>query len=76
MPICVAGMHRSGTSMVGRLLYQGGLYLGPDSELMPPGPDNPDGYWENRRFLQINDGILEEILAPVPMPTDGGPWAF
>ena len=35
MPICVAGMHRSGTSMVSRLLYQGGLYLGPDSEMMP-----------------------------------------
>jgi hypothetical protein len=47
--------------MVSRLLYQGGLYLGPNSELMPPGPDNPDGYWENRRFVQINDGILEEI---------------
>jgi hypothetical protein len=47
--------------MVSRLLYQGGLYLGPDSEMMPAGPDNPDGFWENRRFLQINDGILEEI---------------
>jgi hypothetical protein len=59
MPIvCITGMHRSGTSMVAGLLRQCGLYLGPDEELMPPTADNADGYWENLRFVEINDELL------------------
>src|SRR5260370_30538384 len=58
MPIVVAGMHRSGTSMVAALLYHAGLYLGARKELMPPGPDNEDGYWENVRFVELNEELL------------------
>ncbi|MBA2597653.1 MAG: sulfotransferase [Chloroflexia bacterium] len=61
MPVCIAGMHRSGTSMVAKLLHESGLYLGPDSDLIPPGPGNPEGFWENRRFVQINSRILKEL---------------
>jgi hypothetical protein len=33
--ICIAGAYRSGTSMLTGLLHYCGLYLGPESELMP-----------------------------------------
>jgi hypothetical protein len=65
MAICVAGMHRSGTSLVANLLRQCGLHLGHAEDLMPPAADNPDGYWENVRFVQFNDGLLEHL---------GGNW--
>src|SRR5262245_316296 len=61
MPVCITGMHRSGTSMVAKVLRQGGLYLGPDSDLLPLQPDNPDGHWENRKFIRINDEFLEQL---------------
>lgn len=67
MPVCIAGMHRSGTSMVTRLLNLCGLYLGRDNELLESAPDNPEGYWENTRFMILNDEILAEL---------GGAWDF
>ena len=68
MPICIAGMHRSGTSMVARLLNLCGLYLGPESEFRPPGPDNPEGYWENIHFVEINDRLLAHLDAGWDLP--------
>ena len=64
-PLCIAGAHRSGTSMVTRLLRDCGLNLGPEADLMPAQPDNPDGFWENLRFVAINDEILNSL---------GGAW--
>jgi hypothetical protein len=32
---------------------------------MPASPDNPVGYWENKRFVEINDSILKVL---------GGSW--
>jgi hypothetical protein len=59
MPIAIVGMHRSGTSMVTRLLNLCGLDLGPEADLMPPiEADNSEGYWENVNFVWINDEIL------------------
>jgi hypothetical protein len=58
MPICIAGMHRSGTSLTARLLNLSGLYIGPESDMLPAGPSNSDGVWENARFVEINDAIL------------------
>jgi hypothetical protein len=63
--ICIAGMHRSGTSMVARLLNRCSVSLGPESDLLPAGPDNPDGFWENRRFLAVNEAVLQRL---------GGSW--
>jgi hypothetical protein len=72
MPVCIAGMHRSGTSMVTKLLHESGLYLGPESDLIPPGPGNPEGFWENRRFVQVNTRILKVLRGawdyPPPVP--------
>jgi hypothetical protein len=42
--ILVMGMHRSGTSPVARVLGLLGLDL--PNALLPPGEDNPLGYWE------------------------------
>ncbi len=74
MPVCIAGMHRSGTSMITKLLNESGLYLGLESDLIPPGPGNPEGFWENRRFVRINSRILRELGGgwdyPPPIPDD------
>ncbi|HEY7002121.1 MAG TPA: glycosyltransferase [Candidatus Udaeobacter sp.] len=63
--ICIAGAHRSGTSMLTRLLHACGLYLGPKDELMPPQADNPDGFWEHLGFVALNDELLNQL---------GGAW--
>jgi GT2 family glycosyltransferase/glycosyltransferase involved in cell wall biosynthesis len=63
--VCIAGAHRSGTSMLTRLLHVCGLDLGPETDLMPARPDNPDGFWENLRFVSLNDELLGEL---------GGAW--
>jgi lipopolysaccharide biosynthesis protein len=65
MIVCITGMHRSGTSMIARLLNLCGVYLGPESDLISPADDNPEGFWENKNFLDLN----EEILALF-----GGSW--
>jgi len=56
--VCILGMHRSGTSVVSRLVNLLGVDLGSDSYLTASGPDNPKGYWEHRAFVEINDRIL------------------
>ena len=63
-PICIAGMHRSGTSMVARLLQACGLFLGPEREL---GADSTNGeqHWENVKVVALNDEILNRL---------GGSW--
>ncbi len=57
--ICVAGMHRSGTSMIARLLNLCGLDLGDEKDMMPASPANPEGYWEHIWFNYYNNQILE-----------------
>jgi hypothetical protein len=66
-PVCVAGMHRSGTSTVAQLLYRCGLYLGKMKDLRAARSDNPEGYWEHRRLARLNERILESF---------GGGWDF
>jgi GT2 family glycosyltransferase/glycosyltransferase involved in cell wall biosynthesis len=63
--ICIAGAHRSGTSMVTRLLHRCGLALGSESDLMPPQADNPEGFWEHLGFVALNEELLNEL---------GGAW--
>jgi hypothetical protein len=65
MPICIAGMHRSGTSMIARLLNLCGLNLGPADRLLKPAPDNPEGFWESLPFIEINKKLLATL---------GGTW--
>jgi hypothetical protein len=65
MPVAIAGMHRAGTSMVARVLRICGLDLGNDQDFAPPAPDNTEGYWEDLRFVAMNDRILDAF---------GGAW--
>src|SRR5262249_19110844 len=51
--------------MLTRLLHICGLYLGPESALMPAQPDNPEGFWEHLGFVALNDELLNEL---------GGAW--
>jgi glycosyltransferase involved in cell wall biosynthesis len=64
-PICVLGMHRSGTSLITGILKILGVYLGPDGHLMKPRNDNPKGFWENQLLTDIDDEILSRF---------GGTW--
>jgi O-antigen biosynthesis protein len=59
--VCIAGMHRSGTSMVARMVNLCGLYLGDEDEFLPAAADNPKGFWENKNFLNINEKILSHF---------------
>ncbi|MDE2307763.1 MAG: hypothetical protein KGJ97_05660, partial [Xanthomonadaceae bacterium] len=54
--IIVLGMHRSGTSAMTGVLGLLGVELG--TRLMPPGPDNPQGFWENLDAVQIDERLL------------------
>jgi len=58
MITCITGMHRSGTSMIARLLNLCGVYLGEEEDLIPPEKDNPEGFWEHIKFQGINEEIL------------------
>lgn len=51
--------------MVARLAREAGLDLGREADLTPAKQENPDGFWENVRFVSINDEILADA---------GGAW--
>ena len=51
--------------MVAHLLHECGVYLGPEEALMSASPENPDGYWENKRIVALNDSLLDTL---------GGAW--
>lgn len=57
--LAIAGMHRTGTSMVAKTLREGGVYLGADADLLRPAPDNPEGFFEHTALVRFNDRLLE-----------------
>ena len=72
MPVAllVLGMHRSGTSALTRVLNLLGASLGDD--LMPPGDDNPLGFWEHQGIVSVHEALLVALDRrwddPRPMP--------
>lgn len=66
MPIGIIGMHRSGTSLVARLLNVAGLFLGDESALLPASEFNEAGHWEHISFIDINERLLSAF---------GGDWS-
>jgi O-antigen biosynthesis protein len=66
--VCIVGMHRSGTSMVARMLNLCGVELGNEKDLRPAAGDNPDGFWENINFIGINEKILSKLGASWDYP--------
>lgn len=63
--VCTLGMHRSGTSLVARMLNLLGVHLGPEALVSRTGADNPKGYWEHQSFVEVNETILARF---------GGRW--
>src|SRR5262245_19705691 len=61
--IVITGPGRSGTSIVARALQACGLYLGEPEDLMQGAASNPEGYWEHRDFVAINNDILNHFDA-------------
>ncbi len=79
-PVCITGMHRSGTSLVARLLNLCGLQLGPADQILPPGEGNPQGFWENREMDRITEDLLARLadgwdflLPPFPNGWESSP---
>ena len=53
-------MHRSGTSLVAKILAEAGIK--PPLDLLPAHPvDNPGGYFESREVVRINNGFLAAL---------------
>jgi hypothetical protein len=73
--IAVAGMHRTGTSMVAKALRLAGLYLGEDEDLVEPAPDNPEGFYEHAGIVACNDDLLEMTGGAWDHPPSSPPLA-
>ena len=58
--------------MVTRLLHRCGLELGPESDLMPPQADNPEGFWEHLGFVALNEELLNELGGAWDLPPNAG----
>ena len=65
-PLVVAGMHRSGTSLVASVAAAAGVDMG--ERLLPADPANPLGYFEDLSFLALH----QRILADCTPADDGG----
>ena len=59
----VLGMHRSGTTLLTRVLDALGCYTGPESSFNPGGTDHPKGYWEYRDVWRIDEDALAYLDA-------------
>jgi hypothetical protein len=61
--VVVLGMHRSGTSLVTRLVSLLGLGLCREEDLLVGRKANPRGHWESSSMLAFNDRLLDELHA-------------
>ena len=61
--ILVMGMHRSGTSMVSRILNLMGCYYSSKDQVILPAEDNPKGFWERKDVMDLNNKILHDHQA-------------
>ena len=74
--VCIAGMHRSGTSLATGMLQHAGLQLGDQSRLMSAKADNAEGFFEHLDFVALNDELLELTGSAWDMPPSYEPaWA-
>lgn len=69
----IAGMHRSGTSLVTRICHLAGADLGNAEEFHPADRWNPDGYFEQSDILSVNLTLVNGRwgrLAYLRLPSD------
>jgi hypothetical protein len=64
----IVGMHRSGTSCVTAILARNGLHLSGD--LAEPNQFNPEGFWESREVISINEACLKPYRCKYENPSD------
>jgi hypothetical protein len=60
-PIIVVGPGRCGTSLVAGVLHHLGVFMG--SEFVSANESNPDGYWEDRSFRDLNQAVLSNKIS-------------
>lgn len=58
----ITGMHRSGTSLVGRLFYEVGADMGNPATFYAADHWNPDGYFEQMEILAINRSLIHGVF--------------
>lgn len=58
MQIIVLGAHRSGTSMVTRLINMMGGYFGIGETSIDVNAENPKGFWERSDVIAVNEALL------------------
>ncbi len=63
MQILILGMHRSGTSVVARLLNMMGVYFAPEGVSTGANEENPKGFWERQDVRALNDALLHSAGA-------------
>jgi GT2 family glycosyltransferase len=80
MPVLlITGMHRSGTSLTASLLQSAGLFIG--DRLMPAGPGNEAGHFEDMEFYEFHrralratghadDGLVKTAQIELPKPLE------
>ena len=61
MQLIVLGMHRSGTSVLARVLNMMGAYFGQEGVSTGANKENPKGFWERRDVRQLNDFVLHSV---------------
>ena len=61
MQLIILGMHRSGTSVLARLLNMMGAYFGPEGISMGASKENPKGFWERRDVRQLDDFVMHSV---------------
>lgn len=77
--VCILGTHRSGTSVVTRIVALLGAFLGEDGELMPAGPANPRGFWERLDVCELHERLLAvlgrrwDTAIPLPLGWEDDP---
>ena len=71
LPVCVVGMHRSGTSLAADVLTRLGVHLGPPENALATAPRPHYGYWENSSMVDLNHEVLLALggasWAPPPL---------
>ena len=67
--VAVVAIGRSGTSVISRILHEVlAVDFGDESDHIPRNHNNPDGYFENRELLELNERILAAVDGSVLRP--------
>ncbi len=73
----VCGFPRSGTSLIGQLLADAGVYFGERKDLMAEDTRNPRGYFEHKKILNLSRkflreaGITDELIVKTSLRSKG-----